>query len=80
MFVVSLSQISSRSHLFLSSLQAIDRCVRIGQERAVTVVRLFISSSIEDRMREIQAQKQRVTDGVLNEDSQKVVCLICLID
>lgn len=49
--------------------QAIDRVVRFGQKRDVTVLRLFISNSIEDRLRSIQEKKQRIMDDVLNEDS-----------
>ena len=55
--------------------QAIDRCVRFGQTKPVKVMRLFITSSMEDRLREIQTQKQRVTDSLLNEDSRKGVDL-----
>ncbi len=51
--------------------QAIDRVVRIGQKRDVTVLRLFIKDTIEDRMRKIAEAKQRNTDSLLNEDSSK---------
>ena len=48
--------------------QAIDRVVRFGQTRGVKVLRLFISNSIEDRLREIQEKKLQITASVLNED------------
>jgi SNF2 family DNA or RNA helicase len=55
--------------------QAIDRVVRIGQMRDVTVLRLYISDSIEDRLREVAEWKQKNTDVLLNEDSSRGIDL-----
>jgi SNF2 family DNA or RNA helicase len=49
--------------------------VRFGQTKPVKVMRLFIKSSMEDRLREIQMQKQKATDSLLNEDSTKGIDL-----
>lgn len=58
--------------------QAIDRCVRFGQQRPVVVCRFFIANSIEDRLREIQATKIGITNSVLNEDVE-VRCGGCAV-
>lgn len=50
-------------------MQAIDRCVRFGQQKQVHVLRLYIAGSIEDRLREKQREKLEIADGLLNEDS-----------
>jgi SNF2 family DNA or RNA helicase len=45
--------------------QAIDRVHRLGQQKSVTVYRIFIENSIEDRILELQSQKKELSDGLL---------------
>jgi SNF2 family DNA or RNA helicase len=47
--------------------QAIDRVHRIGQTKDVEVHRLFINDTVEDRILELQKQKQLIADGALGE-------------
>ncbi len=41
--------------------------MRFGQRKPVTVVRLYINDTIEDRLREIQSRKIALSNGVFNE-------------
>lgn len=45
--------------------QAVGRCHRIGQTKAVFVYRLYIAASVETKILEIQAKKQEMADGAL---------------
>ncbi|CAG9467162.1 unnamed protein product [Pedinophyceae sp. YPF-701] len=47
--------------------QAIDRAHRIGQTRAVTVTRITISGSVEDRITQLQERKQEMVRAALGE-------------
>jgi len=47
--------------------QAVDRAHRIGQSRPVTVERLVIEDTVEDRLLEIQRQKGLLADGAMGE-------------
>ena len=46
--------------------QAIDRCHRIGQTKTVYVERITIMDSIEQRILEIQKEKQKIADNSLD--------------
>ena len=46
--------------------QAIDRVHRLGQSRAVTVHRLLVNDTIEDRILEIQRHKKQLVDHALS--------------
>lgn len=48
--------------------QAEDRIYRIGQTRPVSILRLHIDGTIDDRMDEINSQKQGKVDEVLGDD------------
>jgi SWI/SNF-related matrix-associated actin-dependent regulator of chromatin subfamily A3 len=47
--------------------QAIDRVNRLGQTRRVTVFRLVIKDSIEDRVIEIQQRKRKMISEAFDE-------------
>jgi SNF2 family DNA or RNA helicase len=49
--------------------QATARAHRIGQEQPVMVYQLVVQGSIEERMLELQARKQALTEGVLGFDA-----------
>ncbi len=53
--------------------QATDRAHRIGQEQAVTVYKLLVAGSIEERIQALQARKAALADGVLGQDAQGAV-------
>ncbi|KAL8157763.1 helicase-like transcription factor CHR28 [Apium graveolens] len=48
--------------------QAIDRAHRIGQTRAVTVSRLTISDTVEDRILALQEEKRKMVSSAFGED------------
>lgn len=50
--------------------QAQDRCYRISQTREVTVHRLFIKNSVEDRILELQKLKRDMVDAAM--DAKKI--------
>ncbi|KAI9788516.1 MAG: hypothetical protein M1816_006856 [Peltula sp. TS41687] len=53
--------------------QAIDRTHRIGQQRPVTVYRILVKGTVEDRIIELQEKKKGLIDGALDEKaSQKI--------
>lgn len=68
-----LTQLTCANHVVLCDLwwnpaienQAIDRVHRLGQQKQVSVHRLVIANSIEDRILELQEQKKQLADGVL---------------
>ncbi|WVQ78126.1 hypothetical protein IAT38_000207 [Cryptococcus sp. DSM 104549] len=47
--------------------QAVDRSHRIGQRRPVTVHRLTIEDTVEQRIMDLQNQKQALSDGAMGE-------------
>ena len=47
--------------------QAIDRAHRFGQERPVTVHRLLIAGTVEDRIVTLQEKKKKLVDAALSE-------------
>ena len=49
--------------------QATARAHRIGQDQPVFVYKLVVEGSIEERMLELQARKQALTDSVLGHDA-----------
>jgi len=49
--------------------QATDRAHRIGQDQPVTVYKLVVAGSIEERILALQARKAALADGVLGSDA-----------
>ena len=49
--------------------QATDRAHRIGQKRVVTVYKMIVRSSIEDKILEMQAMKRDLADQILSGDA-----------
>ncbi|KAI9101632.1 SNF2 family N-terminal domain-containing protein [Phlyctochytrium arcticum] len=49
--------------------QAMDRVHRLGQLKQVTIHRVTIADTIEDRILELQAKKQELFDAAMNEGS-----------
>ncbi|XP_061344667.1 DNA repair protein RAD5B-like [Gastrolobium bilobum] len=48
--------------------QAIMRIHRIGQKRRVIVKRFIVKGTVEDRLQQVQAKKQRLISGALTDD------------
>ncbi|KAK7279210.1 hypothetical protein RJT34_24256 [Clitoria ternatea] len=48
--------------------QAIMRIHRIGQKRKVIVRRFIVKGTVEDRLQQVQARKQRMISGALTDD------------
>ncbi|EFH44146.1 hypothetical protein ARALYDRAFT_914628 [Arabidopsis lyrata subsp. lyrata] len=48
--------------------QAIMRIHRIGQKRTVFVRRFIVKDTVEERMQQVQARKQRMIDGALTDE------------
>jgi len=48
--------------------QAMDRIHRLGQHRPMTVTRLFIANSIEDRILRLQEKKRLIFEGTVGQD------------
>lgn len=53
--------------------QAIDRVNRLGQTRRVTVFRLVIKDSVEERVIDIQKRKRKMISDAFNEKKEKNV-------
>ncbi|KAI1408219.1 SNF2 family N-terminal domain-containing protein [Hypoxylon sp. FL1857] len=51
--------------------QAIDRAHRIGQKREVTVHRILVQETIEDRIVQIQEQKRNIVEAALDQAARK---------
>jgi len=52
--------------------QAADRAHRIGQERPVTIYRLVVSGTVEERIRSLQARKAALADALTDESGQSL--------
>ncbi|MBA3936497.1 MAG: DEAD/DEAH box helicase [Planctomycetes bacterium] len=50
--------------------QAADRVHRIGQTRPVTIYRLIVAGTVEERIRKLQARKAALADALVDEDGQ----------
>ncbi|MCI9123367.1 MAG: ATP-dependent helicase [Eubacterium sp.] len=48
--------------------QATDRAYRIGQDNKVTVLRLIMKGTIEERILKMQQDKQNLADSIISED------------
>lgn len=60
--------------------QAIDRCHRIGQLKAVEVSRIVIPDTVEDRILKLQDQKRDIIEGALGEGQAERVGRLGLED
>lgn len=52
--------------------QATDRAHRIGQDNKVTVLRLIMKGTIEERILKMQEDKQSLADSIISEDSVSI--------
>ena len=52
--------------------QAADRAHRIGQQRAVTIYRLVVAGTVEERIRQLQARKEAIADALMDESGQSL--------
>jgi SNF2 family DNA or RNA helicase len=50
--------------------QAADRAHRIGQERPVTIYRLVVAGTVEERIRGLQGRKAALADALTDESGQ----------
>jgi SNF2 family DNA or RNA helicase len=50
--------------------QAAGRAHRIGQDKPVFVYKMIAEGTIEDRMLELQARKQALAGGLLDDDGE----------
>lgn len=60
--------------------QAIDRAHRIGQKRPVTVHRLLIAGTVEDRIVQLQEKKKMLVDAALSERGAAKVSKLNMAD
>lgn len=51
--------------------QAIDRAHRIGQVRQVSIHRILVENTVEDRILELQDKKRELIEGALDENASK---------
>ena len=49
-------------------LQAEDRAYRMGQEKPVTIHRLLVENSIEEKIRLLQAEKRKLGSEMLSKE------------
>ena len=57
--------------------QASDRAYRMGQTRPVTIYRLIIKNSIEEKIVRLHGQKRELSDGLLaGTDTRLQLCLL----
>ena len=61
-------------------LQAEDRAYRMGQEKPVTIHRLLCLDTIEERIRELQAEKKKLEGDYLNVDSARPTLAVADIE
>lgn len=52
--------------------QATDRAYRIGQDNKVTVLRLIMKGTIEERILSMQENKQNLADSIMSEDGVSI--------
>ena len=52
--------------------QATDRAYRIGQDNKVTVLRLIMKGTIEERILKMQEDKQSLADSIISEDGVSI--------
>lgn len=55
--------------------QATDRAYRIGQNNKVTVLRLIMKGTIEERILKMQEDKQNLADSIISEDGVSITGL-----
>ncbi len=55
--------------------QATDRAHRIGQDNKVTVLRLIMKGTIEERILKMQEDKQNLADSIISEDGVSIAGL-----
>ncbi|KAI6085770.1 SNF2 family N-terminal domain-containing protein [Hypoxylon rubiginosum] len=60
--------------------QAVDRAHRIGQKKEVTVHRLLIKDTVEDRIRELQERKRELVNTALSEEGARSVSRLTLAE
>ncbi|OTB00375.1 hypothetical protein M426DRAFT_26607 [Hypoxylon sp. CI-4A] len=60
--------------------QAIDRAHRIGQEKPVTVHRILVAGTVEDRILKLQEKKRRLVNTALSEEGARVTGSLTLTD
>ena len=58
--------------------QAVDRAHRIGQKRPVTVHRVLIAGTVEDRIQELQEKKRRLVSAALSEEGAQSMSRLSL--
>ncbi|KAK8008748.1 SNF2 family N-terminal domain-containing protein [Apiospora marii] len=51
--------------------QAVDRTYRIGQRKPVTVHRILVKETVEDRIMELQEEKRNIVEGAMDEKVAK---------
>jgi hypothetical protein len=52
-------------------MQAVDRAHRIGQQKPVTVHRILVQGTVEDRIMDLQERKRRLVEAALNEKASQ---------
>ncbi len=57
----------------MKDLQAMDRAHRLGQKRVVTVYRLLLQDTLEDRIMSLQRWKTRVAGTVITQQNSEAV-------
>lgn len=67
------SQNSANSHNSYIEEQAIDRAHRIGQTRPVTVHRMLIEGTVEDRIIALQEKKRQLISDALDEKASQSI-------
>jgi TATA-binding protein-associated factor len=56
----------------MKDLQAMDRCHRLGQTKVVTVYRLIMRDTLEEKIMSLQRFKQQISDMVVNADNSSM--------